>query len=185
MLLQMFLNGFLTGIILLISVFLFKKVINYIQVNGKDSWFGISILISLLVLFASCSKEEVFEDVCGDCLVNFEVPFEKDAMGYYHAKLSYNSRGIGSFSIDTNATVSEDSYTYSIFKGDITIDESMKLDMVQESRLNHDDKGYTKRIVGPVLTKYIGDTLTVNVETYWEGNASWEVRKNILKFIIK
>jgi hypothetical protein len=185
MFLQVFLGGVVTGVLLLISIFLFKMIINYILVNREESWIGIGILISMLFLFASCSKEEFYEDVCGDCLVKFEVPFDIDSNGYYHAKLKYNGSGAARFNIDTYATISEDAYTYSIFKGDIVVNESMMVDMVQESRLNHDNKGYTKRIVGPVLTKFIGDTLTVNVETYWEGNASWEVSKNTLKFIIE
>tara|TARA_R100000951_G_scaffold75033_2_gene63232 strand:- start:709 stop:1266 length:558 start_codon:yes stop_codon:yes gene_type:complete len=185
MLLQVFLGGFVSGVLLLISIFFIKMIANYILVNREDSWVGIGILISMLFLFASCSKEEVYEDVCGECLVKFEVPFDKDSNGYYHAKVRYNKSGAGRFSIDTYATQSEDVYIYSIFKGDIIVSESMMVDMVQESRLNHDDEGYTKRIVGPVLTKFIGDTLTVNVETYWEGNASWQVSKNTLKFIIE
>lgn len=184
MLLQVFLGGFVSGVILLISIFFFKVIINYIVVNREQSWFGISLLITMLMLFASCSKEEVFEDVCGKCLVEFNVPFEQDGNGYYIANLTYNRSGSARFSIDTFATISENAYTYSIFKGDIVVSESMMVDMVQESRLNHDNKGYTKRIVGPVLTKFIGDTLTVDVETYWEGNTSWEVTKNTLKFII-
>jgi len=184
MLFSIFLKGFLSGIIVLISIAFFKKIVNYIQVNGKDSWFGISILIFLLILFTSCSKEEVFEDVCGNCLVSFDVPFEQDSNGYYIANLSYNSSGAARFNIDTYASVT-DSYTYSIFNGNIDIKEYENVQVVQNSRLDHNDQGFTRRIVGPVLTRFKGDTLVINVETYWEGNASWEVSKNTLKFIIK
>lgn len=184
MLFSIFFKGLLSGMVVLISIVLIKKIVNYIQVNGQDSWFGISILISLLILFASCSKEEVFEDVCGDCLVTFEVPFEQDNNGYYITNLSYNSSGAARFNIDTYASVTE-SYTYSIFKGNINIEEYENVQVVQNSRLDHNDQGFTRRIVGPVLTKFKGDTLVVNVETYWEGNASWKVSKNTLKFIIK
>ena len=60
MLLQVFLGGFVSGVILLISIFFFKVIINYIVVNREQSWFSISLLITMLMLFASCSKEEVF-----------------------------------------------------------------------------------------------------------------------------
>ena len=184
MLLQMFIEGFLTGVVALVVVLFAQIIINYIVESRESSWFGISILITMLLIFSSCTKEEVFEDVCGDCLVNFEVPFEKDENGYYHATLNYNSAGSARFNIDTYASVTESTIS-SIFVGDITINEAMMLYMVQPSRLIHDENGFTRRVVGPVLTKNIGDTLTVKVETYWESNSSWEVSKNTLKFIIK
>jgi|TARA_R110000822_G_scaffold134657_4_gene272313 hypothetical protein len=186
MLLQVLSNVFFNGIILLTVVFLIRIVASYILFNGKGSWVGITVLISLLLLFTSCSKEEIFEDVCGDCQVNFDVPFELDKDGYYHATLRYNVHGIARFNIDTYASLpSTRAYMYTIFKGDITLNEAQKLDMVQHSRLNHDDNGFTRRIVGPVPIEYIGDTLTINVDTYWEGNSRSENSKNILKFIIE
>ena len=184
MLLQMFIEGLLTGVFALVLVLFAQIIINYIKESGESSWFGISILITMFLLFSSCSKEEVYEDVCGDCLVNFEIPFEQDKNGYYHATLNYNSAGSARFNIDTYASVAESTIS-SIFVGYIMVNEAMLLYMVQPSRLIHDENGFTRRVVGPVLTKNIGDTLTVNVETYWEGNASWEVSKNTLKFIIK
>ena len=184
MLFTIFFKGFLSGIIILISILFLKKIVNYIQVNGQDSWVGISILIFLLALFTSCSKEDVELELCGDCIVRFDVPFEQDSNGYYLANLSYNSSGAARFNIDTYATVI-DGYTYSIFNGNIDIEGYENTYVVQNSRLDHNDQGFTRRIVGPVLTKFIGDTLVVDVETYWEGNKSWEVSKNTLKFIIK
>tara|TARA_B100000614_G_C14455905_1_gene456335 strand:+ start:298 stop:852 length:555 start_codon:yes stop_codon:yes gene_type:complete len=184
MLLQMFIEGLLTGVFALVLVLFVQIIINYIKESGESSWFGISILITMFLLFSSCSKEEVYEDVCGDCLVNFEVPFEKDENGYFIANLVYNSSGSARFNIDTYATIT-DAYTYSIFKGNINIDGYENTYVVQNSRLDHNDQGFTRRIVGPVLSKFKGDTLVVDVETYWEGNSAWEVSKNTLKFIIK
>lgn len=181
----MFIYGVLTAVLFFVLRFLINWIIGYIYVAQEESWVGISILILMLAVFASCSKEEVFEDVCGDCLVNFEIPFEQDENGYYHANLTYDSYGVARFNIDTYASIPLDqAYVYTIFKGDIVINEDAKLEMVQHSRLNHDDNGFTRRIVGPVMSKYIGDTLTVNVDTYWEGNTKYESSKNILKFII-
>ena len=99
MLLQMFIEGLLTGVFALVLVLFAQIIINYINESGESSWFGISILITMFLLFSSCSKEEVYEDVCGDCLVNFEVPFEKDENGYFIANLVYNSSGSARFNI--------------------------------------------------------------------------------------
>lgn len=183
----MFVYGVITAVLFFVLRWMVKWIRDYILINGSDSAFGISILILLLALFASCTKEDdIFADICGECVVTFDIPFELDSNGFYHARLNYNSAGAARFNIDTYASVpTTDAYVYTIFKGDIVLDEAMKLEMVQHSRLNHDKNGFTRRIVGPVTTEYIGDTLTVNVDTYWEGNSGYEKSKKILKFIIE
>ena len=180
----MFIYGVITAVLFFVLKFLINWIIGYIYAAQEESWIGISILILMLAVFASCSKEEVFEDVCGSCSVSFDIPFEQDSNGYYIADLNFNSAGAARFNIDTYASVTE-SYTYSIFSGNIDIEEFENTQVVQNSRLDHNDQGFTRRVVGPVLSKFVGDTLIVNVETYWEGNASWEVSKNTLKFILK
>jgi len=187
----MFVYGVLTAIIFFLVSWMFKWIRDYILINGEDSVFGITILIFLLTLFASCSKEDIPQDLCGDCQVRFDIPFEQDSNGYYHAKLSFNSAGAARFNIDAYASTIDDKSlwendtpnSYSIFSGNIELTNDVGV--VQHSRLQHDKKGFTRRTVGPVLTEHIGDTLIVNVDTHWVFAPLWENTKNTLKIIIE
>lgn len=187
---SMFVSGFITGVLLLILLQLSKVVFSYIREYGFDQWVGLLFLLIGLTFFTSCTKEEALPDLCGACEVSFDVPFEQDSNGYYRARLLFNSAGAARFNLDVYASkVAKDQWmndtpnAYSIFEGNIALMEG--LGVVQNSRLQHTKEGFTRRIVGPVLTKHIGDTLIVDVMTYWEGNAHYESAKNTLKFIIE
>jgi hypothetical protein len=186
-----FLWGLGTGLLLLLGIKLFELVTNYIKNNGIDVWVNLLFLMILLSFITSCSKEDVKLDLCGDCVVKFDVPFQQDENGYYRAKLLYNDAGAARFNIDSYASTIDDKSLwendtpnfYSIFSGNIEIMEGVG--MVQHSRLQYSKEGFTRRVVGPVLNEYIGDTLIVEVDTHWVYPPLWENRKNTLKFIIE
>ncbi len=186
-----FIWGLVTGLLIIIGIELLKIITNYIKNNGFDVWINLLFLMILLSFVASCSKEDVKLDLCGDCIVRFDVPFQQDENGYYRAKLLYNDAGAARFNIDSYASTIDDKSLwendtpnfYSIFWGNIEIMEGVG--MVQHSRLQYNKEGFTRRVVGPVLKEYIGDTLIVEVDTHWVYPPLWENRKNTLKFIIE
>jgi hypothetical protein len=188
---SMFALGLFHGIIILVTIQLSKLVFSYIKANGIDEWVGLLVVVILLTLSTSCTKDEITQDLCGDCQVRFEIPFEQDANGYYHAKLSFNSAGAARFNIDAYASTIADKDLwendtpnfYSIFSGNIELTNDVGV--VQHSRLQHDKSGFTRRTVGPVLTDHIGDTLVVSVDTHWVYAPLWENTKNTLKIIIE
>ena len=159
----------------------------------RNERFDFLLLFALLSTFflTSCSKDELPTNLCGDCSVRFEVPFEKDSNGYYHANLTFNDAGAARFDIKAYASTIDDKSLwendtpnfYSIFSGNIELTNDVGV--VQHSRLQHDRNGYTKRVVGPVLTEHIGDTLIVSVDTHWVYAPLWENKQNTLKIIIE
>ena len=76
-----FIWGFGTGLLFIIGIELLKIITNYVKNNGFDVWINLLFLMILLSFVTSCSKEDVKLDLCGDCIVRFDVPFQQDEMG--------------------------------------------------------------------------------------------------------
>ena len=186
-----FIWGLVTGLLFIIGIELLKILTNYIKNNGFDVWINLLFLMILLSFITSCSKEDVKLDLCGDCIVRFDVPFQHDENGYYRVNLDYGSTTGARFNIDAIASTIDDKSLwendtpnfYSIFSGNIQLTNDVG--MVQHSRLQHNEQGFTTRIVGPIFQEHVGDTLIVEVDTHWVYPPLWENRKNTLKFIIE
>ena len=81
-----FLLGFGTGVSGFVLTRMVRSIYSYVQVNGFNRYVGLLIIL-IYLSFTSCSKDEITPDLCGDCNVTFDVPFEIDENGYYHAQL--------------------------------------------------------------------------------------------------
>ena len=147
-----------------------------------------SLNIFLFLFLFSCGKSEEPFRICGDveCSNQFSVPFELDSNGYYLANLRFNNYGSTRFNIDITSTLPqiEDVHHYTVTNGNLVIDEGMYLYVIQPKRLYHDENGFTRCIVGPVLRKHVGDTLIAYIDTYWSYPPHMELQQSELKFII-
>ena len=145
------------------------------------------IPIFFLLLF-SCGKSEEPIKICGDieCSNQYSIPFELDSNGFYRANLRFNNYGSTRFNIDITSTLPqiEDVHHYTVTNGNLVIDEGMYLYVIQPKRLYHDENGFTRCIVGPVLRKHVGDTLIAYIDTYWSYPPHMELQQSELKFII-
>lgn len=146
------------------------------------------IIFCFITLFG-CKKDEESINVCGEeeCTNNFIVPFEIDSNGYYQANLYFNPyNGSARFNIDIISSLPQIEYVhhYTLVKGNITISEVLGLDVIQAKRLYHDENGFTRCIVGPVLREHVGDTLIAYIDTYYEYNNGYLYNDYQLKFVI-
>lgn len=191
-----FIFGFLTGIVLFI-LFTFSKVLfSYIREYGFNQWVVLLFVLLTLSVLSSCSKDEVYPDVCidGNCDAILKLQYPQDSNGFYHVKLDGTTR----FDIEIFADNINDYWRYggksvafAKFYSDasrIILGDEVKL--VQETEVYLSEVGsnelYGKRIIGPVVNEFIGDTITVDATVYWDGGVKlYEKYQKTLKIILE
>lgn len=195
----MFIYGVITAIIFFLITWMVKWVRDYILINGEDSFFGISILILLLALFASCSKDDI-PQICydGSCDARLEIPGTLDSNGIYHVDLEWNGEYYPRFSIDTYADATDPYWWYNEspvvqanFYTDTTVDVGYDvIPVVQSSRVylsskNKSNTLYGKRIVGPFPPEIKGDTIEVKAVIFWDAGINYKEKEISIKFIVE
>ena len=194
-----FLFGVLTVVLVYLVVWMLRQITSYVYANGEESIIGIGLLVLMLAMFASCSKDDV-PQVCydGSCDASLELPGNIDSNGYYHIDLEWNGEYFPRFSIDIYADATDPYWWYNEtpvaqanFYTDTTIDVGYDvIPVVQSSRVNLSSRDksntlYGKRIVGPFPPEMKGDTIDVKAVIFWDAGINYKEKEISIKFIVE
>lgn len=194
-----FLSGVFTVVLVYLVVWMLRQITSYVYANGEESIIGIGLLVLMLAMFASCSKDDI-PQVCydGSCDASLELPGNLDSNGYYHIDLEWNGEYFPRFSIDIYADATDPYWWYNEtpvaqanFYTDTTIDVGYDvIPVVQSSRVNLSSRDksntlYGKRIVGPFPPEMKGDTIDVKAVIFWDAGINYKEKEINIKFIIE
>ena len=189
------------GILLILCIFILIRQIATVLVMWKIN--GISILphvviLFLLILLGSCSREEIKPDVCinGDCDSFFQTNYTIDKNGYYKVTLDYDGEYYPRFFVDVFANSTNEYWWYNgmpVVEAEFYGDKYLqlpyeKVPVVQESQIYLTGKGEilsSRRIIGPIPPQMKGDTLNVRVEVFWDAGGNSVIKDYFLKFILE
>ena len=166
-------------------------------------------LLLLTVFTVSCSKDEVNPSLCPDgyCDGTLSVFFPKDANGYYHVDLDFGGTYLPRFDIYVEADDVDPFYYYNdmgvvqaAFSSDSfwVMPTGVTVELVQSTTLYLNDSSqnneyipslvgrkWAKRTIGPIPSQFIGDTITIQGEIYWDGGSKSNSQLFEEKFIIE
>ena len=194
-----FLFGVFTVVLVYLVVWMLRQITSYVYANGEESIVGIGLLVLMLAMFASCSKDDI-PQVCydGSCDATLELPGNIDSNGYYHIDLEWNGEYFPRFSIDIYADATDPYWWYNEtpvaqanFYTDTTIDVGYDIiPVVQSSRINLSSRNksntlYGKRIVGPFPLEMKGDTIDVKAVIFWDAGINYKEKEISIKFIVE
>ena len=194
-----FLSGVFTVVLVYLVVWMLRQITSYVYANGEESIIGIGLLVLMLAMFASCSKDDI-PQVCydGSCDASLELPGNLDSNGYYHIDLEWNGEYFPRFSIDIYADATDPYWWYNEtpvaqanFYTDTTVDVGYDvIPVVQSSRVNLSSRDksntlYGKRIVGPFPPEMKGDTIDVKAVIFWDAGINYKEKEISIKFIVE
>jgi len=194
-----FLFGVFTVVLFYLVVWMLRQITSYVYANGEESIVGIGLLVLMLAMFASCSKDDI-PQVCydGSCDASLELPGNIDSNGYHHIDLDWNGEYFPRFSIDIYADATDPYWWYNEtpvaqanFYTDTTIDVGYDvIPVVQSSRVNLSSRDksntlYGKRIVGPFPPEMKGDTIEVRAVIFWDAGINYKEKELFIKFIVE
>ena len=167
------------------------------------------LLIISTAVVTSCSEEEIIPSLCpdGTCDGALYIPYPKDSNGYYHVDLDFTGEYLPRFSIYVEADDVDPHFYYNdigvvqaAFESSSfwTLSSGVTVDLVQSTTiyLNNSPQNteyspviqgrkWAKRIVGPIPNEFIGDTITIQAEIYWDGGSNFKSQYFEEKFIIE
>jgi hypothetical protein len=167
------------------------------------------LLVLLTVFTVSCSQEEINPSLCpdGNCDGALYVPFPKDSNGFYHVDLDFNGEYLPRFDIYIEGDDVDPFYYYNdmgvvqaAFQSDSywLMENGVQVDLIQDTTiyLNNSPsnneyipsqvgKKWGKRIAGPIHPQFLGDTITIRAEIYWDGGSKSMSQLFEEKFIIE
>lgn len=194
-----FLFGVFTVVLFYLVVWMLRQITSYVYANGEESIVGIGLLVLMLAMFASCSKDDI-PQICydGSCDATLELPGNIDSNGYYHIDLEWSGEYFPRFSIDIYADATDPYWWYNEtpvaqanFYTDTTIDVGYDIiPVVQSSRINLSSRDksntlYGKRIVGPFPPEMKGDTIDVKAVIFWDAGINYKEKEISIKFIVE
>jgi len=168
-----------------------------------------SLLLILTVLTVSCTKEEINPSLCpdGNCDGRLFIPYPKDSNGIYHVDLDFDGEYLPRFDIFIEADDVDPYYYYNDIgvvqaafeSGSFwTLSNGVTVDIVQSTTiyLNNSTQNteylpviqgrkWAKRIVGPIPNEFIGDTIVIRAEIYWDGGSKSNSQYFEERFIIE
>ena len=170
----------------------------------------IKLLTAVLALLTlSCTEEDIRPSLCldGFCDGSLYIPYPKDSNGYYHVDLEFAGEYLPRFNIFVEADDVDPFYYYNdmgvvqaAFESSSywVLVNGVVVDIVQDTTIylnnSSDNTEYTpsvsgrkwgKRIVGPIPNEFIGDTITIRAEIYWDGGSKSNSQLFEEKFIIE
>ncbi len=167
------------------------------------------LLLIFATIFVACSEEESVPPLCsdGDCNGKLYIPFPKDSNGYYHVDLNFDGEYLPRFDIYVEADDVDPFYYYndmgvvqSAFESSSywVMSNGVQVNIVQETTVylnNSTDnteyaptttgRKWAKRIVGPIPNEFVGDTIRIRAEIYWDGGSNSASQLFEEKFIIE
>ena len=154
----------------------------------------------ILTLSLACTKDPIAPQACkgGPCEAAMFLPGDRDANGYYTIELDWDREYLPYFGIDVHATKVNPYYEYNgvsvvegVFNSDTTWflpESNVEVQIVQETTVYFSESPArleSKRIVGPFPPEMIGDTITVNMEIFWDAGMESIIKNYSEKFIVK
>lgn len=167
------------------------------------------LLVLLTVFTVSCSQEEINPSLCpdGSCDGALYIPFPKDSNGFYHVDLDFNGEFLPRFDIYIEGDDVDPFYYYNdmgvvqaAFESDSywVMENGVQVDLIQDTTIylnnsssnneyvpTNPSKKWGKRIVGPIPPQFVGDTITIRAEIYWDGGSNSMSQLFEEKFIIE
>lgn len=167
------------------------------------------VLLIFATIFVACTEEDVRPSLCQDgfCDGMLYTPYTKDSNGYYHVDLNFEGDYLPRFSIYVEADDVDPFYYYndigvvqSAFESSSywVMNNGVEVDIVQETTiyLNNSPENteyipsiqgrkWGKRIVGPIPNEFVGDTIVIRAEIYWDGGSNIASQLFEEKFIIE
>ena len=170
----------------------------------------LKILLLLLAVFTvSCTTEDVEPSLCpdGNCDGALFIPFPKDVNGFYHVDLDFSSDILPRFSIFVEGDDVDPFYYYNDMgvvqaaftsESSWTMSNGIEVEIVQSTTIflnnstqNNEyqpslpNRKWGKRIIGPIPNEFVGDTITIRGEIYWDGGSKSKSQLFEEKFIIE
>ena len=154
------------------------------------------LVVFLAVITVSCTEDELNPSLCPDGLCDGKVfiPFPKDSNGYYHVDLEFTDQYFPRFDLFIEGDDVDPYYYYNDIgvvqaaaQSDAywTLENGVTVDLVQDTTIylnnspqnteytpSSTNRKWAKRIIGPVHPQFIGDTIKINVEIYWDGGSN-------------
>lgn len=167
------------------------------------------LLLVITFINVSCIEDDIAPPLCltGDCEGDVFLNYPKDSNGYYHVDLDFNSTYLPRFDIFIEADSIDPYYYYNdigviqaAFESQSywTMSNGVRVDIVQTTTMylnnsTHNNEYITsvpnrkwgKRIVGPIPNEFVGDTLTIYAEIYWDGGSKSKSQLYVEKIIIE
>jgi len=167
------------------------------------------LLLITLTITMSCTEEDIRPSLCQDgfCDGMLSIPYPKDSNGYYHVDLNFEGDYLPRFDIFVEADDVDPFYYYNdmgvvqaAFESSSfwVMSNGVQVDIVQETTIylnnSPDNSEYQptiggrkwgKRIVGPVPNEFIGDTIVIRAEIYWDGGSKSASQYFVEKFIVE
>lgn len=167
-------------------------------------------LLLIILLTSSCTEDgDYLPPLCpdGNCDGAVFLPYPVDENGYAHVDLDFNTEFLPRFDIFIEGDDVDPYYYYNdigvvqaAFESSSywTNSDGMDIDLVQETTIylnnspNNPDytpsisgRKWAKRIVGPIPPQFIGDTITINAEIYWDGGSKSKSQLFSMNIIIE
>jgi hypothetical protein len=154
----------------------------------------------IIMLSPACTKDDVTPQPCkgGPCDAAMFFPGERDVNGYYTIDLDWNGDYYPYFSIDIHATKVDSYYEYNgvgVVEGNFDSDTTwilpesgVEVNVVQETTIYFSESPArleSKRVVGPFPPQMVGDTITINMEIFWDAGMDSVIKNYSEKFIVK
>ena len=167
------------------------------------------VLLVFVVFSVSCSDQEMEIALCpdGNCDGALYIPFSKDNNGFYHVDLDFSGEYFPRFDIYIEGDDVDPFYYYNdigvvqaAFESSSfwVMENGVEVDLVQDTTfyLNNStsnneyipsqpNRKWGKRIIGPIHPQFIGDTIVIRAEIYWDGGSKSRSQLFEEKFIIE
>lgn len=157
--------------------------------------------LAVIFIFAhACTKDPITPQPCkgGPCEAVMLFPVKKDANGFYNVELNWDREYLPYFTINIHATKLDPFYEYNgigVVEAEfdsnttwILPESGMEVNIVQETTVYFSESPArleSKRIVGPFPPEMIGDTITINMEVFWDAGMDSVIKNYSEKFIVK
>ena len=163
------------------------------------SWQLCAFCAAVALLLIGCTPDPLPSSPCisGDCQARMEFPTPKDENGYYHVDLEWGGTYYPYFNLDVYASKLRPEFEYNgiqlveaNFDSDYTWTyNSYEVNIAQNSTIRFTDKGdpnflYSRRTLGPFPPQSEGDTISLVMEVWWEGDP-YPLKTFREKFIVK
>jgi len=153
----------------------------------------VNILVLSGLLLGSCTENEFNPPLClsGNCDGKVYIPFPQDSNGYYHVELAFIIEGTARFPIFVEAEDVDPYYYYNdmgivrsafssssfgVYQGGYQLPLVQETTILLSTSRNMSEftpsipgRKWAKRIIGPIPQYFVGDTITIDAEIYWDG----------------
>ena len=163
---------------------------------------AVSLIIAPLLFSCEDRFDQPTACLGGECDARMIFGVPADENGFYHIELNWSGAYWPYFAVDIEASEIHPEYRYngvSVVSAAFETDKDWELgentsltvmNLVQSTSIyfsgSSDLKVYSKRIVGPIPPVFIGDTVTLKMDAYWDAGSESVLKSGIYeKFIVE